>query len=257
MKAVILAGGLGTRFSEETSIRPKPMIEIGGRPILWHIMKHYARYGLTEFILCLGYRGVVIKEYFANYQLRWNDVTLRLGRHPAAEYHTDHGEEGWEVTLADTGDEAMTGARVKRIRKYLPPGPFCLTYADGLSDIDLRRLIAFHRAHEKLGTVTGVRPSGRFGELHLDGDRVTSFMEKPVVEGFINGGFFVLEREFVDRYIDDGDDIVLEQEPLRRLAAEGQLKMYHHEGFWQMMDTYREWKLLEDLWNRGKAPWNQ
>jgi glucose-1-phosphate cytidylyltransferase len=256
MKVVILCGGQGTRLREETEVRPKPMVEIGGRPILWHLMKLYAHHGAREFILCLGYKGEVIKDFFLNYESRVNDFTVRLGRNSSVEFHNRHPEEGWSVTLAETGATALTGARVRRVRRYLDGKTFCLTYGDGLGDIDIPALLQFHRSHGKLATVTGVRPPGRFGELELNGSVVSAFAEKPqVTEGFINGGFFVFEPEVVDRYLDDRDDLILEREPLQRLAADGQLMMWPHHGFWQPMDTYREWKMLEDLWNSGRAPW--
>jgi glucose-1-phosphate cytidylyltransferase len=256
MKVVILCGGKGTRLREETEVRPKPMIEIAGRPILWHIMKLYAHHKITEFVLCLGYKGYLIKEFFLNYEARMKDFTVRLGNRPSVEFHNGHREEGWTVTLAETGETAMTGARLRRVRGYLKNGPFCLTYGDGLGDVNLSELIRFHCSHGKLGTVTGVRPPGRFGELRVGGSRVTGFAEKPqVTEGYINGGFFFFEPEFVDRYLGDRDDVTLELEPLQRLAADGELMVYKHDGFWQPMDTYREWKLLEGLWNGGSAPW--
>jgi glucose-1-phosphate cytidylyltransferase len=256
MKVVILCGGQGTRLREETEVRPKPMVEIGGRPILWHIMKLYAHHGLSEFVLCLGYKGYIIKDFFLNYEARMKDVTVRLGNLPAVKFHNGHDEDGWTVTMAETGETAMTGARVRRARRYLDDGTFCLTYGDGLADVNIKDLIRFHRSHGKLGTVTGVRPPGRFGELELAGERVAGFAEKrQVTEGFINGGFFVFEREFVERYLDDDDDLTLEREPLQHLAADGQLMVYQHDGFWQPMDTYREWKLLEDSWDSGRAPW--
>jgi glucose-1-phosphate cytidylyltransferase len=256
VKVVILCGGHGTRLREETEFRPKPMVEIGGRPILWHIMKLYAYHKLTDFVLCLGYKGHVIKDFFLNYQARTVDITVRLDRRPTVELLDGHGEEGWAITLAETGQDTMTGARVRRIRRYLDRGPFCLTYGDGLGDIDVSELIRFHRSHGKLGTVTAVRPPGRFGELRVSGQRVTEFAEKPqVTEGYINGGFFVFERDFVDRYLDDRDEVVLEGEPLRRLAADGELMVWQHDGFWQPMDTYREYKILEHLWSTGQAPW--
>lgn len=256
MRVVILCGGQGTRLREATELRPKPMVEIGGRPILWHIMKLFAHFGHTEFILCLGYKGHIIKDFFLNYEARMTDITVQLGRKPAVQFLNAHGEEGWSVTLAETGEASQTGSRVSRIRRYLDNGPFCLTYGDGLGDINIEALIRYHRSHGKLGTVTGVRPPGRFGELRIDADRVAEFAEKPqVTEGLINGGFFVFQREFVERYLRDQDDLSLEGEPLRRLAADGQLMVWQHDGFWQPMDTYREWKLLEDLWDSGKAPW--
>ena len=255
MKVVILCGGQGTRLREETGVRPKPMVEIGGRPILWHIMKLYAHFGLTDFVLCLGYKGYQIKEFFLNYEARMKDFTVRLGAQPSVSFHNGHSEEGWNVTLAETGETALTGARVRMAARYLD-GPFCLTYGDGVCDIDIAGLLRFHRSHGRIGTITAVRPPGRFGELQIEGGRVNSFVEKPqVTEGLINGGFFVFEPEFVDRYLDNRDDLVLEKEPLRRLAEDGQLMVWRHEGFWQPMDTYREWKLLEDLWTGGQAPW--
>jgi glucose-1-phosphate cytidylyltransferase len=255
MKTVILCGGQGTRLREETEFRPKPMVEIGGRPILWHIMKVYAHHGFKDFVLCLGYKGHVIKDFFLNYDARMTDVTVHLGGKKTIEVHSGHPEDDWTVTLAETGATAQTGARIRRIRQYLPPGPFCLTYGDGVSDVDLRELLAFHRAHGKIGTVTGVRPSSRFGELSAEGDRVVSFAEKPAANGLISGGFFVFEREFIDRYLDERDDLTLEREPLQRLAADGELVVREHHGFWQSMDTYRDWKLLEELWAAGKPPW--
>jgi len=256
MKVVILCGGQGTRLREETEVRPKPMIEIGGRPVLWHIMKLYSHHGLKDFVLCLGYKGYQIKDFFLNYEARMNDLTVRLGHRPSVEFHNGHPEDGWTVTLAETGDTAMTGARLRRVRRYLKDGRFCLSYGDGLGDVDLTELIRFHRSHGKLGTVTGVRPPGRFGELRVQNISITAFAEKPqATEGFINGGFFVFETEVLDRYLDDRDDLTLEAEPLQRLAADGELMMYRHDSFWQPMDTYREWKLLEGLWNQGRAPW--
>jgi len=256
MKVVILCGGQGTRLREETEVRPKPMIEIGGRPVLWHIMKLYAHHGLKEFVLCLGYKGYQIKDFFLNYETRMKDFTVQLGNRPSVEFHNGHSEEGWTVTLAETGETAMTGARLRRAGRYVKRGPFCLSYGDGLGDVDLSELIRFHRSHGKLGTVTGVRPPGRFGELRVQDSAVKAFAEKPqVTEGYINGGFFVFEPEFLDRYLSDRDDLTLELEPLQQLAADGELMMYRHQGFWQPMDTYREWKMLEDLWKQGRAPW--
>lgn len=256
MKVVILCGGQGTRLREETEVRPKPMVEIGSRPILWHIMKLYAHHGLNDFVLCLGYKGHIIKDFFLNYKARMTDFTVHLGNRAPVEFHSVHPEENWNVTLAETGETAMTGARVRRIKQYIDYSPFCLTYGDGLGDVNIAELLRFHRSHGKLGTVTGVRPQGRFGELRVDRERVASFAEKPqVTEGFINGGFFVFESEFIDRYLNDNDDLVLEREPLQRLASDGELMVYEHDGFWQPMDTYREWKLLEDYWNAGRAPW--
>jgi glucose-1-phosphate cytidylyltransferase len=256
MKVVILCGGQGTRLREETEVRPKPMVEIGARPILWHIMKLYAHHGLTDFVLCLGYKGYIIKDFFLNYEARMTDLTVRLGSRPQVEFHNGHPEEGWSVTLAETGESALTGARLRRVRRYTKGEAFCLTYGDGLGDVDISALLRFHRSHGKLATVTGVRPPSRFGELQLDGSQVTGFAEKPqVTEGFINGGFFVFEPEFVDRYLEDRDDLTLEKEPLQRLTADGELMVWPHEGFWQPMDTYRELKMLQELWETGAAPW--
>lgn len=256
VKVVILCGGQGTRLREETELRPKPMVEVGGRPILWHIMRLYAHHGLRDFVLCLGYKGHVIKDFFLNYEARTRDFTVRLGAHADVAFHDPQAEHGWTVTLADTGETAQTGARVRRVKRYLDESPFCLTYGDGLGDVDVQALLAFHRSHGKLATVTAVHPPGRFGELRVEGARAAAFAEKPqVTEGFVNGGFFVFERAFIDRFLDDRDDLVLEGEPLQRLAAAGELMVFTHDGFWQPMDTYREWKLLEELWREGRAPW--
>lgn len=255
MKVVILCGGLGTRLREETEYRPKPMVPIGGRPILWHIMKHYARHGHKEFILCLGYKGEVIKDYFRNYQWNTSDVTLRLGRVPHITYHTKHDEEDWTVTLLDTGLETQTGGRLRRALAYVADDTFLFTYGDGVTDSDLNATVAFHRAHGATATLTAVRPSGRFGELAMDGATITAFREKPEQEkAFISGGFMVLNRR-IEQYLEGGDGCVFERAPLERLAREGQLKAYQHQGFWQCMDTYREQQLLEKLWQSGKAPW--
>ena len=212
MKVVILCGGQGTRLREETEVRPKPMVEIGGRPILWHVMKIYAHYGLTDFVLCLGYKGHIIKNFFLDYEARVKDFTVNLGRHHSIEYHSEHGEEGWTVTLAETGENTMTGARLARVARYLDDGPFCFTYGDGLGNVDIASLLRVSSLTRKAWTVTGVRPPGRFGELLLDGRRVAAFAEKPqVTEGLINGGFFVFERAFVNRYLEDRDDLILER----------------------------------------------
>lgn len=257
LPVVILCGGLGTRLREETEFRPKPMVEIGERPILWHIMKLYAEYGLTNFVLCLGYKGHVIKDYFLNYKTYGTDITVRLGMPEAVQYHNNHTEDDWRVTLVETGLSTQTGGRVARVENYIQGETFCLTYGDGLGDVNIRELVNFHRRHGKIGTITGVRPPGRFGELRVEaGGRASEFNEKPqVTEGVINGGFFVFQREFLERYLDQKDNLVLEQEPLQRLARDGQLMVYLHEGFWQPMDTYRELKLLEELWSSGRAPW--
>lgn len=252
MKVVILAGGAGTRLSEETTLRPKPMVTIGGQPILWHIMKIYATAGFTDFVVCLGYMGYVIKEYFANYFLHTSDVTFDLA-HNRMEVH-QNATEPWRVTLVDTGARTMTGGRVKRIRRYVEGEAFMVTYGDGVADVDLHALLAFHRAGGRLCTLTAAQPMGRFGALGIepDGD-VSSFVEKPSGDGgWINGGFFVMEPEVLD-YI-DGDATMLEREPMERLARDHQLKAYRHPGFWQPMDTLRDRNLLEGLWHQG-APW--
>lgn len=253
MKVVILCGGQGTRLREETEFRPKPMVEVGGRPMLWHIMKLYAAHGFREFVLCLGYRGNMIREYFLNYHAMNRDFTINLGRQEI-EYHGNHGEEDFSVTLAETGENTMTGGRLKRAARYLTGDLFLLTYGDGLADVDISKLLAFHRSHGRLATVTVVRPVSRFGVVHIGaGQRVESFAEKPQSEGWISAGFFVFDRRVIDSV--SGDDCILEREPLERLAKAGQLAAFHHEGFFQAMDTYREYKLLNDLWSSGEAPW--
>jgi glucose-1-phosphate cytidylyltransferase len=252
MKVVILAGGLGTRLQEETTVRPKPMVEIGGRPMLWHIMHLYARHGLNDFVLALGYKAEMIREYFLGYHHVSRDVTVRTADGSVI----THGAaaEDWTVTMIETGQATQTGGRIRRLRKWIGGNTFCLTYGDGVSDVDIAKLIAFHRAHGRLATVTAVRPTARFGGLELDGDRVTAFAEKvQTSEGWINGGFFVLEPGVLD-YI-DGDDTVWEHKPLERLAQEDQFRAYRHEGFWSPMDTMRDVKMLESLWASGKAPW--
>jgi len=252
LKAVILAGGLGTRISEETILRPKPMVEIGGRPVLWHIMKTYAHHGITDFIVCLGYKGYMIKEYFANYFLHMSDVTFDLARN-AMEVHERHAEP-WRVTLVDTGEQTQTGGRLKRIRHHLDDAVFCLTYGDGVGNIDVRGAIDFHQRHGKLATITAVQAPGRFGALQVKGNQVLAFREKADGDdAWINGGFFVLSRPVID-YI-EGDDVVWEHGPLERLAAEGQLEAFRHAGFWHPMDTIRDKNFLESLWTGGKAPW--
>lgn len=253
MKAVILAGGLGTRISEETHLKPKPMVEIGGKPILWHILKIYSSYGINEFIICCGYKGYVIKEYFANYFLHMSDVSFHM-RHNSMEVHQKKAEP-WEITLIDTGELTMTGGRLKRVRDYLESETFCFTYGDGLSDIDISALIDHHKAKGKLATVTAVRPPGRYGALDIGEDcSVGGFKEKPRGDGaWINGGFFVLEPEVIDRI--DGDSTSWEQEPLTALAHEAQLTAFQHSGFWQPMDTLRDRNELENLWAKQQAPW--
>ena len=253
MKAVILAGGLGTRISEETHLRPKPMIEIGGKPILWHILKIYSSHGINEFIICCGYKGYVIKEYFANYFLHMSDVTFHMGKN-TMEVHQKNAEP-WEVTLVDTGEGSMTGGRLRRVREYLNNETFCFTYGDGVADVDIKALIAHHKSSGRLCTVTAVQPPGRYGLLQFgENSLVSGFQEKPHGDGgWINGGFFVLEPEVIDRI--DGDHIMWEQEPLRSLAADGQLTAFNHTGFWQPMDTLRDRALLEELWSSCNAPW--
>jgi len=252
MKAVILAGGLGSRLSEETDLKPKPMVEIGGKPILWHILKIYSSYGINDFVICLGYKGYVIKEYFANYFLHMSDVTFDM-RDNAMQVHKHHAEP-WSVTLIDTGDNTMTGGRLKRAKGYIGDEDFCFTYGDGVANIDITALINVHKKEQRLSTVTAVKPPGRFGSLIVEKNQVMRFEEKPAGDGaWINGGFFVLSPKVLD-YI-EGDDSIWEQEPMRRLAEEQQMSVYLHEDFWRPMDTLREKKLLEDLWKARKAPW--
>ena len=255
MKVVILCGGLGTRLREETEFRPKPMVEVGGRPILWHIMKIFARHGLSDFILCLGYKGQVIKEYFLNYEAMNNDFALTLGREHGIEFLGNHEEQGFRVTLADTGPETLTGGRVKRIEPYVDGDTFIVTYGDGLANVDITALLEFHRQHGKLATVTSVRPVSRFGVLDMEKDgRVQQFAEKPQSEGWINAGFFVFNRKVFD-YFQGGDRCIMEHEPLERLAADGQLVAYRHTDFFFAMDTYREYEVLNKMWQSGEAPW--
>lgn len=252
MKAVILAGGLGTRISEETTLRPKPMVEIGGKPILWHVMKIYSSYGINDFIICLGYKGYLIKEYFANYSLHMSDVTVDMA-HNKMEVHQNNAEP-WRVTLVDTGENTMTGGRLKRVRKYLGDDDFCFTYGDGVGDVNLTTLLGFHKTQGTLASLTATQPPGRFGSLILDQHQVTRFQEKPSGDGgWINGGFFVLSPKVLD-YI-EGDHTLWEREPMERLAQAGQLSAFLHHGFWQPMDTLRDKNHLEELWASGKAPW--
>jgi len=252
MKAVILAGGLGTRLSEETHLKPKPMVEVGGKPILWHIMKLYAHHGIHDFVICLGYKGYVIKEYFANYFLHQSDVTFDL-RQNHVEVHHNHAEP-WRVTLVDTGEDTMTGGRLKRVAPYLDSEPFCMTYGDGVGDVDITQLVAFHNAEGVLATLTAVQPPSRFGALVTEGNRIREFVEKPRETGtWINGGFFVLSPQVLD-YI-EGDETYWERSPLQELAAENKLAAYRHHGFWRPMDTLRDKTYLEDLWESGHAPW--
>jgi glucose-1-phosphate cytidylyltransferase len=254
MKAVILAGGLGTRISEESHLRPKPMIEIGGKPILWHIMKLYSSYGINDFVICCGYKGYVIKEYFANYFLHMSDVTFDMSNN-TMEVHQRYVEP-WRVTLVNTGEDTLTGGRLKRVREHLGSEPFCFTYGDGVSDVNIRELIDFHHAHGKLATVTAIQPPGRYGALNMQGSQVKSFQEKPAGDGaWINGGYFVLDPSVIDFIVDDQSS--WEAEPLMLLAEEGNLMAYQHSGFWQAMDTLRDKNHLEDLWSKGNAPWKR
>jgi glucose-1-phosphate cytidylyltransferase len=254
MKVVILCGGLGTRLRQETEFRPKPTIEVGERPMLWHIMKLYAHFGYTEFVLALGYKGEVIRDYFLNYEAMTQDATVRLGSEPRVTMHGS-APERWTVTLADTGQLTLTGARVKRLHKYLGDDTFMLTYGDGVADVNIPELVQFHKRHGRIATVTGVRPPSRFGELVTNGSRVTEFSEKPVTSGsgYINGGFFIFNRQIFD-YLSTDSECVLEREPLERLAADGQLEMFLHDGYWQCMDTPRDIEALQQAWQRG-APW--
>lgn len=252
MKAVILAGGLGTRISEESHLKPKPMIEIGGRPILWHIMKIYSRYGINDFVICLGYKGYVIKEYFANYFLHMSDVTFDMSKNEM-EVHQRYVEP-WRVTLVDTGENTLTGGRLRRVRQHLGDEPFCFTYGDGVADVDIGALVNFHRAHGKAATVTAIQPPGRYGALNLDGHAVRSFQEKPAGDGaWINGGFFVLDPSVIDLIA--GDQTSWEGDPLMQLARDDKLMAYPHAGFWQAMDTLRDKNQLEEIWQSGRAPW--
>jgi glucose-1-phosphate cytidylyltransferase len=256
VKVVILAGGYGTRIRDVAEELPKPMIPIGPYPILWHVMKIYARYGHKQFVICLGYKGQVIKEFFLNYEAYTRDLTVKFGRNGGIAYHSEHTEADWTITLSDTGLRAMTGARIRRIRRYVDDRDFLLTYGDGVSDVDLGGLVAFHRSHGRVLTVTGVRPPGRFGEMvSAAGGQVLEFNEKPqATAGRISGGFFVASPRLFE-YLDDREELVFEQEPMRRLVAEGQLMMYEHDGFWQPMDTSREYQLLNSLYDSGAAPW--
>ena len=252
MKAVILAGGLGTRISEETSVRPKPMVEIGGKPILWHVMKIYSAHGINDFIICLGYKGYVIKEYFANYFLHQSDVTFDMARNEMEVHHRK--AEPWRVTLIDTGDSSMTGGRLRRVRDYLGDEDFHFTYGDGVGNIDISALTEFHRQHGLQATMTATQPPGRFGAIDLRGNQVHSFVEKPIGDGgWINGGFFVLSPKVIDTI--EGDSTIWEREPLEQLAKNKQLSAYKHSGFWRPMDTLRDKNDLETLWTKGKAPW--
>lgn len=255
MKVVILCGGLGTRLKEETEFRPKPLVEIGGRPILWHIMKIYAHYGFKDFVLCLGYKGELIKEYFLNYEAMNNDFSIHLGDRNSIRYHSNHMEHDWNITLVDTGEQAQTGTRIKRIEKYINSDNFMVTYGDGVGNINIKKLMERHLSCKKIGTVTGVHPSSRFGELTVRGNIVLEFSEKPQVhDGFINGGFFVFNKR-VFKYLNNDDNCILEREPLEKLARENQLTAFMHKGFWNCMDTQRERDILNKLWQEGDPPW--
>ena len=255
IKVVILCGGRGSRLREETEIRPKPLVEVGDRPIIWHIMKTYAKFGFNDFILCLGYKGEMIKEYFLNYEAMNNDFTITLGKDEPVKFHNAHMEKGWNVTLVNTGVKVQTGSRIKRIEKYIDGQTFMVTYGDGVGNINIDKLLAYHKANKKIGTVTGVHPPSRFGELSVKGGNILEFIEKPQVsQGFINGGFFVFDKKFF-KYLSNDDNCYLELIPLEKLAKEGELSVYRHDGFWQCMDTQRELDILNGLWKEGKAPW--
>lgn len=255
MKVVILCGGAGTRLREETEFRPKPMVNIGDRPILWHIMKYYSRFGFNDFVLALGYKGEMIKNYFCHYELMNNDVTIKLGQPENICIHHSHEEAGWTITLADTGEKALKGARLKKVERYVPENTFMMTYGDGIADVDIHALLAFHRSHGRMATVTGINPASRFGELKIEGDRVASFREKPQNgDGLINGGFFVFQRE-IFKYLTSEDSCDLEVGPLEQIAREGQLMVYKHRGFWACMDTIRDMEYLNRIWDSGTAKW--
>jgi len=255
-KVVILCGGRGVRFHEATEFRPKPLIEIGGNPILWHIMKIYAHHGYQDFVLCLGSKSEMIKKYFCDYQLMNSDFTIQLGSKNTTEVHTSHQEQGWRITLAETGLNAMTGARIKRIEKYINSDIFMLTYGDAVTNLNIENLVNFHRNHNKIGTITAVSPPSRFGNLQIGNDDIVKeFREKAVVKGdYVNGGFFVFDRRIFN-YVDDDDNCSFEQEPLERLAKDGQLAAYVHTGYWQCMDTYRDWQFLSEQWESETPPW--
>jgi glucose-1-phosphate cytidylyltransferase len=255
MKLVILCGGLGTRLREETEFRPKPMVSIGNRPILWHIMKIYAHFGYTDFICALGYKGNMIKHYFYHYELMNNDISMELGKPQELYIHQCHDETSWRITLADTGEKALKGSRLKQVEKYIDEDMFMVTYGDGLANVDINALVNFHRSHGKLATLTGINPASRFGELKIQGNQVTAFKEKPINgEGLINGGFFVFNREVFD-YLSRSYDCDLEVGPLERIAREGELMLFKHTGFWACMDNIRDMDYLNNLWSRGKAAW--
>ena len=254
MKAVLLAGGLGTRMREETEFRPKPMVEIGGKPVLWHLMKFFSASGITDFVVCAGYKCEQIKEYFLNYDSHNKDFTITLGKSSELVFHDDHHENDWRVTVADTGLDTLTAGRVAQIERYVKGERFIVTYGDGLADLNVSKLLAFHEEHGRKATITTVRPLSRFGLVDVEEFLVTRFREKPQMDDWVSAGFFVFEPSVFD-YLRDGDDVMLEHEPLARLAAEGELAAYRHDGFWQPMDTYRESVLLNEMWDRGTAPW--
>jgi glucose-1-phosphate cytidylyltransferase len=254
-KVVILAGGKGTRIAEETEFRPKPMVRVGEKPILWHIMKIFATHGYKDFIICLGYKGEMIKEHFLNYKAMNSDFTITLGKRDQIQLHGDNSEDDWTVTLSDTGLESLTGSRIKKIERFIQGDTFLLTYGDGLADINIRELVSFHLSHKKIGTVTGVHPPSRFGELSIEKNRVNAFTEKPNLnEGHISGGFFVFNRRIFD-YVSEDDKCRFEKEPLEKLSKDGELMVYTHNGFWQCMDTIRDMTFLNNLWKQNNAPW--
>ena len=257
MKAVILCGGQGTRIRDASETLPKPLLPLGDKPIVWHIMKGYAVHGVSDFVLCLGYKGWLIKDYFLNYRAKTTDVTVSLGAKRDLVFHGNHSEEDWHVTLAETGDETSTAGRVAAVRRYVSgEAAFCLTYGDGVSDLDIGQLLAFHQQHGRIATVTAVRPQGRFGEMRIEGQRVVEFNEKPQTsEGFINGGFFVFDAQRIWPYLGSDSHMLLEREPMQRLARDGELVAFPHTGFWQPMDTYREFIMLNEMWSSGRAPW--
>jgi len=257
MKTIILCGGEGTRLKEETEYKPKPMVEIGGKPILWHIMKMYAHFGFKEFVLALGYKGNVIRDYFLNYEFYNNDFTITLGNHNDIAVHENSDETGWKVTLVETGVKTMTGSRIKQCERYIGEDNFMVTYGDGLADIDISKLVEYHKDHGKIGTLTGINPPSRFGELHVKENQVTEFSEKSKFEGTrgdINGGFMLFKTKFFD-YLSADSGCILEREPLEKLARDRELMLHHHTGYWQCMDTYRDYLLLQETWNSGNAPW--
>jgi len=257
MKTIILCGGEGTRLKEETEYKPKPMVEIGGKPILWHIMKMYAHFGFKEFVLALGYKGNVIRDYFLNYEFYNNDFTITLGNHNDIAVHENSDETGWKVTLVETGVKTMTGSRIKQCERYIGEDNFMVTYGDGLADIDISKLVEYHKDHGKIGTLTGINPPSRFGELHVKENQVTEFSEKSKLEGTrgdINGGFMLFKTKFFD-YLSADSGCILEREPLEKLARDRELMLHHHTGYWQCMDTYRDYLLLQETWNSGNAPW--